>query len=437
MKNTNSSSGKQQSSFSYLLEHILFNESISMRLFRTFVMLMIIVGWGATGAFLIEAPKSIADLLYAMSRYMLAPFAAMLTAFLLGASYLQDVYELPDYTSAARYLLASLFAGLRLSLFLPALYISKGEKNIKDGEISLLDQVGGPGWLHVEPGNVVLLEYLHSPANVVGAGWHFIPRTQHVQEIFSLDDQHWAAKPIIAATRDGIEVAVHDFQFGYRICANHRANSVIRRMGTAPYPFSSQAVRDVAYNRSVRADTSLLPWGLATQFRLDGVVTDVINKTNIDDLFAPISTDPRSEINHTLTSDKIRGGLKNFLGTELTWVNVGRFEVNDEKIREDMKKYRQEVWFTRWIGSSSLLLAQGRAEMISEVEGGRAETTANMLTGIIQALDDAGLKTDQVDENLWNIVLARTAQVIESMTSLGKLDISDHGNESGTGKHES
>jgi len=31
-----------------------------------------------------------------------------------------------------------------------------------------------------------------------------------------------------------------------------------------------------------------------------------------------------------------------------------------------------------------------------------------------------------VDENLWNIVLARTAQVIESMTSLGKLDISDH-----------
>jgi len=39
-----------------------------------------------------------------------------------------------------------------------------------------------------------------------------------------------------------------------------------------------------------------------------------------------------------------------------------------------------------------LLLAQGKAEMISEVEGGRAETTTNMLTGIIQALDDAGLK---------------------------------------------
>ena len=213
-------------------------------------------------------------------------------------------------------------------------------------------------------------------------------------------------------------------------------NSVIRRVGTAPYPFSPQAVRDVAYNRSVRADTSLVPWGLATQFRLDGIVTNLINKTNVDDLFAPISSDPRSEISHVLTSDKIRGPLKNFLGTELVWVNVGRFEVHDEKIREDMKKYRQEVWFTRWTGSSSLLLAQGRAEMISEVEGGRAETTANMLTGIIQALADAGLKTDQVDENLWNIVLARTAQVIESMSSLGKLDISDHGHEDGTGKNE-
>ena len=223
MKNTDSSTGGPRSRLSYLLEHVLFSESVLMRLFRVFVMLVIIVGWGIIGAFLIESPKNILDLLRVAPRYMLAPAAAMLVAFLFGASYLQDIYELPYYASAVRYLFASLFDGPPFSLFLPVLYISKGKKDTKDGEISLLDQVGGPGWLYVEPGNVVLLEYLHSPANVVGAGWHFIPRTQRVQEIFSLDDQHWTANPIVAATRDGIEVAVHDFQFGYRICANHRA----------------------------------------------------------------------------------------------------------------------------------------------------------------------------------------------------------------------
>lgn len=436
MKNAHSSAGRQQSGFSYLFEHVLFGESLSMRFFRIFVMLGIVLGWGVIATFIMESPNSVENLLRMMPRYLLAPAVAMIVAFLYCASYLQDIYELQSYGSAVRYLLASLFDGASFSLFLPALYISKGKKDIKDGRTSLLDQVGGPGWLYVEPGNVVLLEYLHSPSNVVGAGWHFIPRNQRVQEIFSLDDQHWTANPIVATTRDGIEMAVHDFQFGFRICANHRADSLVRRVGAAPYPFSSQAVRDVAYNRSVRIDTSLVPWGMATQFRLDGIVTDVINKTNIDDLIAPTTGDPRNEIKHTLLSEKIRGGMKNFLGTELVWVNVGRFEINDEKIREDMKKYRQEVWFTRWIGSSSLLLAQGRAEMISEVEGGRAETTANMLTGIIQALDDAGLKNDQVDENLWNIVLARTAQVIESMTSVEKFDISDRANGTGKEKHE-
>jgi hypothetical protein len=250
-----------------------------------------------------------------------------------------------------------------------------------------------------------------------------------------LDDQHWTAKPIIATTRDGIEVAIHDFQFIYRICANHRANSVVHRVGSMPYPFSAQAVRDVAYNRGVDKKGVLFPWGVATQFRLDGIVTTAINRINIDELIAPVSGDPRSEINQKLASDEIRGPLKNFLGTELAWVNVGSFEVYDEKIREDIKKYRQEVWSTRWAGKSSLLLAQGKAEMISEEEGGRSETTVNMLRGIIQALEDAGLNKDEVDENLWNIVLARSAQIIESMTSLyGRLDVSDHRHESDKGK---
>jgi hypothetical protein len=38
-----------------------------------------------------------------------------------------------------------------------------------------------------------------------------------------------------------------------------------------------------------------------------------------------------------------------------------------------------------------------------------------MLRGILQALEDVHLEGD-VDEHIWNIVLARSAQIIEAMT---------------------
>jgi hypothetical protein len=426
----------------YFFDHVLFDETISIRLIRAILMLLVVFGWAFLGALWFEPISNWEEILFAMPRYFLAPIAAMLAAWLLGARYLQDIYELPSYSSAVHYLFASLFDGppylFPSGHFLPSLSISNGKIDAEDAETSLLDRVGGPGWLYIGAGNAVLLESLEESETVIGTGMHFVPRNQRVQEILSLDDQHWTASPIIATTKDGIEVAVRDFQFGYRICADHRADSIVHRTALEPYPFSAQAVRDMVYNRSVRVDGTPLPWGLATQFRLDGILTNFINRNVIDEVIAPISLDPRSIINEQLSEEKLRGGLKNFLGTELTWFNVGQFEVHDTKIHEDIRKYRQEVWFTQWAGSTALILAQGKAEMISEEEGGRSETTVNMLRGIGQALADSGINKDEVDENLWNIVLARTAQVIESMTSLyGKLDIVNHTDKADSGQNES
>lgn len=420
-----------------------FDETMGVRLIRLIFMLLIAFGWAFLGVIWFEKVGNWQEILIAMLRYLLAPLAAILAVFLLGARYLQDIYELPGYFAAVRYLYASLFDGppylFPISGFLlPSLSISNGKADSESGEINLLDSVGGPGWLYVGAGNAALVESLEAPEAVVGTGMHFVSRHQRVQEILSLEDQHWLSNPIVATTKDGIEVAVHDFQFGYRICADHRADSLLHRTAAEPYPFSAQAVRDMVYNRSVRGDGVLLPWGLATQFRLDGVLTNFINRNLVDEVIAPISLDPRSVMNQQLSNEKLRGGLKNFLGTELTWFNVGHFEVHDKEIDKDIRKYRREVWFAQWAGSAALLLAQGKAEMISEEEGGRSETTVNMLRGIVQALDDAGLEKDELDDNLWNIVLARTAQVIESMTSVyGKLDIVEQDKGTGEENNES
>lgn len=433
MQNKNTSSVyKNKNRFPHGFGRFLFSEAMGIRLFRILTMFIAIAGWGIAGTLMFEADKSgltISNVL----RYSLAPIAAIAAVFFLGVQYLQDIYELPSYFSAMRYLFAIMFDGppynflLLSGLSLPFLNVSNGKVDATNNSNNILERIGGPGWLSVEAGNVVLLEYLHSPARVLGPGFHFVPRMQHVAEIYSLEDQRWMAAPIVATTKDGIEVAVYDFQFGYRLATP--SFGTVKRTNSDPYPFSAKAVLKLTYNRSVREDGKPMEWGKTIQFRLDGIVTDFINRNSIDEIIAPIVGDPRETILNKLSSINLRNAAKENLGTEVTWVNIGRFDINDEKIGKDIKDYRLNAWFAQWTGKAALIRAEGKAEQISQTEGGRIEKTTSMLRGILQALKDVNLGGN-VDDHMWNIVLARTAQIIESMTSLYGTDILDAENES-------
>ena len=407
---------------------LLFSEKFGFRCLRICGLLAIVLGWGVMGTLIFETDQ---DGLTALNvaRYALAPFAAMVSVLLLGARYLQDIYELPSYSSALRYLVASMFDGPPYSLFLlsgrllPSLNISNGKAEDTDGDINLLQRLGGPGWLSVERGNVVLLEYLRSPAKVLGPGFHFIPRLLHVEEIFHLEDQHWEASPIVATTKDGIEVVVHDFQFGYRLASPH-GTTLRKRTAVDPYPFSAKSIWKLAYNPSVSGDGKRLPWGKWVQNKLDGVITDFINKSSIDELIVPSTRHLREEVLSKICAPDLRKAVINTMGTEVTWLNIGSFDINDEKIGKEIKDYRLKAWFAQWTGKASLIRAEGKAEQISQTEGGRIEKTTSMLRGILQSLEDVNLDED-TDEHVWNIVLARTAQIMEAMTSQYGIDILD------------
>lgn len=460
MQNKTTSPRKKTEWLSHGLGRLLFSESIGMRIFRILVMFLIIGGWGIGGMLIFDVDWKGFSIINVL-RYVLAPFAAIVGAFLLGVRYLQDVYELPSYRSTFKYLFASMFDGpphnilLLSGLLLPSLNISNGKADVEDGEVDLLQRIGGSGWLSVEAGNAVLLENLHGPSRVLGPGFHFVPRLQHVEEVFSLEDQRWEANPIVATTKDGIEIAVHDFQFGYRLASPY-GNVVKKRTTTDPYPFSAKSVLKLAYNRSVKEDGKPMEWGKMAQFRLDGIITDLINKYSIDKFLAPIIGNPRDYPGNTdespsqkdsqgysrdkenpgverdvreiilaqLNFPDLREAIKNYLGTEISWLNVGRFEINDEKIEGDIKAYRLKAWFAQLAGKAELIRAEGKAEQISQMESGRIEKTTSMLRGILQALADANLEGDEI-EHLWNIVLARSAQVIEAMASLDTNDILD------------
>ncbi len=394
-------------------------------------------------------------------RYSLAPFTALVGAFMLGAHYIDDIYNLQNYRSALFYLWASIFNGkstrlltgllaiapfmliimlgllylgfpfedspenllliLLFSLaggigfgflfgksFLPEMTISEGKKDF-DATSKTIDVIGGPGWVYVEPSNVILLERLDSPSDVFGAGQYFIPRSHRVKDIFSLKDQHAPPRDLVAHTLDGIKVTVKDFQYRYRLHTGK--NKIRKRTQASPYPFSVEAVRKIAYERNVTASGGLADWENVIQFGFDGTVLSYIRENELGSILDPDSDqEPREkfdkEINSARTRDTIKGK-----GAELLWHDTGYFEIGD-----DIDKEKIKTWLAKLKGKISIIRAQGKAELVAHKERAHAEGQVAVLQGIIQALETTGLP-DNVDENLWNIVLAQSSQILEIMNN--------------------
>ena len=343
-----------------------------------------------------------------VARFAIAPLAAMGFAILLGARYVQDIYELPTYIAGIQYMLAALF-GFRY----PVLKITNGHSILEPDGFNLLDKIGGPGWLIVEPGNIVLLERLDSPSDVRGAGVHFVNRFHRIKNIISLKDQHAAPRDVTAITKDGIFVTVRDFQFGFRLETGHRnISDPTHRTLSNPYPYSVKAAKNVTYNRSITKDGTPVPWDKAVQFSIDSAITDYINQHFLDQILFPLSTqeDPRYIMSRDITEKK-RAGLRMY-GAELLWHDIGPFDVAPT-IQEQMIK----AWSTKWIGNASVLRAEGDAVEVTSQERGRAEGEVDMLNSVMRALDDDTIPED-LDENMWNIVLSYTAQIIEGITGI-------------------
>jgi hypothetical protein len=328
-----------------------------------------------------------------------------------GALYLQDIYEIHDFSKAHDYLLGALFGFSETSL-----KIMGGKRGIKEGEINMLDRVGGPGKLEVEPGNAVVLETLLTPTRILGAGRHHVERGEMIKEIVVLGEYYGKIDDLIATTRDGIEVKVNDLEF--RFCfAQVKQEETLRTLQN-PFPFSRQAVSKMVYGRNVNDKGKTGSWTDAVQGVIKGIVVEHITNQNLDALLSPggIADHPMYELRNQFglpqNLDKIKSA-----GARLLWINVGNFAVASPEINQQ----RLKLWLAKQSGDAKILRAQGEAEKVSSRERGRAESQAVLLRSVVQALEevDVNNKHDKATtaKNLWNIVLARTAQILESMSS--------------------
>jgi hypothetical protein len=351
---------------------------------------------------------------WTLTYYVVPPILLFIGVVSAAALYLQDIYEFNGFWRVVFYLLAALFLPYRFKY--PKLKIANGKKQIKGGEMHVLDHIGGPGVLNVVPGNVVVLETLTAPTRIIGAGEHRLKRGEIIKDVITLGEYYGNFDDIPVTTRDGIDVKISGVEF--RFCINSTKQEAAIRTLQNPFPFSRKAISDLVYNRNVSAAGTVGPWTASVEGAIKSIITSHISDYDLDDLLSPGARDvhPMYELHDKFNQPENLEKIK-MAGARLLWINVGQLA----PVSKDIDEKRLSVWLAKQSGVMRTLQAQGEAEKASSRERGRVESQAVLLRSIAQALQevDAGgtQSSAKTAKNLWNIVMARTAQILESMSA--------------------
>lgn len=381
---------------------------------RLGLVIFIILGMVFLSSRIFTKPAHYPWILFSLTglRYWLFPLAGLALAFVVVGFYVRDIYNLPSLGAGIRYVLAVVFG-----IGLPIVNIKDGRLDIPERQVNLLEQIGGPGYVNILPGNLVLLENSVGPSNVYPAGFHYVSRRETVKEIASLADQHGYMESREATTKDGITVTVREIRFHYRLKPSRRRGEYVPRSPEDPYPYTMQSMRNYTYNRNVvpaGPGTVLTSIAAAMNFIVDGVITDYVYEHQFDQLVAPQSdVDPRAEILKNFKRENYQERLRQ-LGVELIWVDIGHFDVKDEVWRS-----RIETWEAKWVGTAEIAREDGEMRRQVSRRLARAEGRVDALKAMIEALNKA--LTDAVNrgdhnENLRKLILLYSAQILEEMS---------------------
>jgi hypothetical protein len=203
--------------------------------------------------------------------------------------------------------------------------------------------------------------------------------------------------------------------YRFRVRAGRKPGDYTRRTPAEPFPFSKEAVKNLAYNRVVRT-TGVGTWQEAVEGAVQGIITDYIYQHKVDPLTTPVpgGNDPRGEIRDRFKSKGVRERFKG-IGADLLWIDIGNFEVPDKEV----VKQRVATWGAPWEGEVSIERVYGEASRISIQEVARAQAQAMILENIVDGLRAAGLAPNP--DNLRKIILLRTAQLLEASTEHGSV----------------
>lgn len=370
-----------------------------------------------------------------VQRYWLLPFLVLVWVLYSAARYIQHAYGLKQFGQAMSYVLSA-FSGMGLE----NLMVQDGQKKIPPNDENLIDLIGGPGYLILQPGNVAVLENAGGFPRVVGPGRHFISRLETLKEVASLEEREVKVEKMTATTKDGIVVEARDIRYRYRIPGGDsgKTDGAHGRM----FSYSEDGVLNMTYHRNVNA-MGVTTWHFNVNSQVDTAITDYIQSHFVDYLTAPAAPkpdekkvesprteqeaksgprsenvpDPRTELNQLLRTGGLRGNLRS-RGAELVWIDFGHFVMPERAVAEQ----RVSTWQAEWESDASKLRAAGEARRMIAQELRRIQAQSVQLKSLEDALQEVGPQAGSHDAVTRRLILTRIAGVLDGMREQVRFD---------------
>ncbi len=260
-------------------------------------------------------------------------------------------------------------------------------------------KVGGPGLINIPIGNAAISEINGRFYRVMDSGTHQLARFEFVHKVLDLRPQDRKAEDAKFRSSDGFPIRAD-------IGATFRIKSSAETTPQQPYPFDSDSLRELAYDEVNTEVDKVVDWTFMPFILVRVTVNGIISKLTLDQLLT-LQPDNREPYLTVRVEHQAREKLA-ALGVELT-----RAWVSGVKLPEAASEQFLELWKVDRETQAQIILADGKAEALEEMEIARAEAELTMIQAILEGIKRARRSghTGTINE----IVALRLIEALEKM----------------------
>jgi hypothetical protein len=256
---------------------------------------------------------------YDIIRHMMLILLGFWLTYLLATVYLDDIFNLNEFSIAGRFIRQAAFASRYHVL------------TIRNGEISLRDRVrnpiiiiGGPGFVNIHLENAAMFEKIGGVPHVIGAAYsrgNVLDGFERFRQVIDLRD-HVLDLTVEGRTQDGIRVVAKDVKLLFSVYrGSQRAD--LSAPFEQPYPFAPEAIENLVYKQGKG------PWFQAMKGLIDNELRQFISQHTLSEFLANASTVSPDFVSRNQITDLFYDFAQGFSqraedrGVQLLWIGVG------------------------------------------------------------------------------------------------------------------
>ncbi len=218
---------------------------------------------------------------------MISVITGFFIALNITSTYLVDIFNLENLTTAQKYIIQAAFSASELK----CIHIENGLVKSEDLSSPIL-RIGGPGCVQINLENAVVFETIDGTPRICGPTLHknvYLEGFERIRKIIDLRD-HTTTFNVKSRTRDGIRLTINDIRLLFSVYRDDQSTNL-----TNPYSFNEECLFWLVYRNDSR------DWTASIINLVRSELADFISQHSLTEILAAVG---EPEINNYINYQK-------------------------------------------------------------------------------------------------------------------------------------